>query len=319
MEKTESIIKRLIMIHIHARNLFSMKYCCCFLLLFITSFNVVAQATTGFDSLSIIKPKPRKASYELQNAPLSIVQLKWKNPKRSKHTLGNMAGDGARNLLTSILGGHNTTAQSMDWQMSQELNTNVDSLNWKIDLFCSGELEKESHRVKNDDGSHSLDTKKTAHLFWEKGTSGYVLEKEDTIMQFVVALSPFNNTSFNEEKNTIYLERQMGASDPGGYNFTGANYYLNGRFRDQNLEVFFNGSVHKAWMYVDKKLLAMFQTTNEGESRNRRIDKKAARIAPYFLYDKGSSISLTDLLRLGMMGLLIEESVSHNSWERNIF
>ena len=297
-----------------------MKYRSCFFVLLFTSSVLHAQpSTVTFDSLAIVKPKKGKTQYELVNAPLSEIRLKWKSPRRGPHTAAQMAGDATRNLLTSILGGAISTSQDMDWKLTSELNTNVDSLNWRIELFCTGELEKESRRVKNEDGSRSLEKQKTAHLFWEKGTSGVIIEKEDTIGRFDVYLTSLDDSTLTTETRYIFEERDQRPTDPWGFNFHGADYSLKGKFREKEIQVFFNGETNKGWIYLEGKMVSFFQSDNEppGSGSVVMIGKKSKatvqRLTPYLLHDK--TTPLIDCLRLGMMSRLVEGAVSRNSWE----
>jgi hypothetical protein len=298
-----------------------MKYSSCFFVLYFIHLILFAQPSTeNFDSLAIAKPKTAKTQYELLNDSLSAIQLKWKNPKRGPHTVGQMAGDASRNMLTSILGGTIATSQDMNWELTTELSTNNDNHNWKVVLFCSGELEKESHRVRNDDGSHSLEKQKTAHLFWEKGTSGVIVEKEDTIGRFEVYFLPLEDSSLTGETLAIFEERDLRPVDPWGFNFHGTHYTLKGIFRGEKMQVLFNGETNKGWIYLKGRLVSLFQTDNEprGSGTTVIIGKKAKskappRLAPYLLYDKNNSV--VDCLRLGMMSRMVEGSVSQNSWD----
>jgi hypothetical protein len=290
-----------------------------FVLFFICSELLAQPSTQSFDSLPITKPKKGKTEYELANPTLNQISLKWKRPKRSPHTAGQMAGDASRNLITSILGGTISTSQDMAWQFATELNTNTNNLNWRVELFCSGELEKESHRVRNDDGSHSLEKQKTAHLFWEKGTSGLIIEKEDTVSRFILTIVSIYDSSLSEDARPVFEERDSRPVDPWGSNFHGAHYILKGSFRGDEMQVLYNGSTNKGWIYLKGTLVSLFQSDNEppGAGSVVMIGKKyksaSPRLAPYLLFDK--TTVLIDCLRLAMMSRLVEESVSHNSWD----
>ena len=290
-----------------------------FVLFFICSELLAQLSTQSFDSLPITKPKKGKTEYELANPTLYQIGLKWKRPKRSPHTAGQMAGDASRNLFTSILGGTISTSQDMAWQLASELNTNTDSLNWRVELFCTGELEKESHRIRNDDGSHSLEKQKTAHLFWEKGTSGLIIEKEDTVSRFILTIISIYDSSLAEDTRPVFEERDSRPVDPWGSNFHGANYILKGSFRGNEMQVLYNGATNKGWIFLEGRLVSLFQSDNQppGAGSVVMIGKKyksaSPRLAPYLLFDK--TTALIDCLRLAMMSRLVEESVSHNSWD----
>lgn len=295
-----------------------MKYSYCIFSCLVVAACLQAQPSTqNFDSLAIAKPKQSKTQYQTSDPRFPAIDLKWKKPNRSPHTGGQMAGDASRNLLTSIFGGRLSTSQSVDWLLATELTTHTDSLNWQVHLFCPGELEKESHRIRNDDGSHSLEKQKTAHLSWEKGTVGLLLEQQDTIGSFAVALLDADSP-LTEAIRPIFDERDTRPSDPWAPNFHGAHYQLNGNFRGQELTLWYNGETNKGWIYLGGKLAALFQSDNEpyGYAPAVRLGKKykaPPRLLPYLLYDK--DFPLADALRLGMMSRIVAYSVSRDNWD----
>ena len=147
-------------------------------------------AHDGFDSLVITKTK--KAKYQMAGSVISSMELKWKNPKRSAYTPDEAVSDAARRLFTGIFG-TDASSEEVTWELRHEIQTNAEDLDWNFTIYCAGALEKTSEKIRNSDGSKSVNTEKTGHLFWDRGASAVLLEKKDTIAAFVVSVNPADN------------------------------------------------------------------------------------------------------------------------------
>jgi hypothetical protein len=288
-----------------------MKQIFCFCFLTLSCLHLWAQSpTAGFDSLAITKTK--KTKYQVAHPLLTSMQLKTKTPKRSAYTLNDAVGDGIGKLFTSILPGV-TSSEEMAWELQHDIETNIDSINWRLKIYCPGELEKTTERVRNSDGSKSVNTERMAILFWKKGSSGILLEKGDTIGRFKLTVDPndslFYRTRdlFSAPATAISIERRW-QSEPILRDFV-----LAGKFRDDQLQIFFDARLLKAWIYRNNTLQAVFQ------SDFLDLDKPSLRRAApiYLLCRPGlTETELADCIQLAGLSRLVASSVNTDSWEK---
>jgi hypothetical protein len=285
-------------------------FCFCLLAILSVKFLPAQPLTTGFDSLAISKTK--KTKYRLAHPVLTSMQLKTKTPKRSSYTLNQAVGDGIGKLFTAILPGL-TSSEEMNWELQHEIETNIDNLSWKLKMYCPGELEKTTERVRNSDGSKSVNVERQAILFWERGSSAILLEKEDTIGSFMVSVNPgdslFRKTSdlFPVPSTAVSRESRW-QQGPAPKDFV-----LAGMFRNEPLQIFFDARSLKAWIYRNQKLQAVFQSDviETGKPSLRRT-------APLHLLSRPgvSEKELTDCLLLAGLSQLVATSVNTEAWEK---
>ena len=59
------------------------------------------------------------------------------------------AGDATRKLLIGIFRSGVNTSEDLTWELRQEIQTNEEELDWKLSIYCAGQLEKTSEKIKN--------------------------------------------------------------------------------------------------------------------------------------------------------------------------
>ena len=289
-----------------------MKQIFCFCLLTVLSLHSLSaqSPTMGFDSLAISRVK--KTKYQLEHPVLTSMQLKTKSPKRSAYTLNEAIGDGIGKLFTAILPSL-TSSEEMNWELQHDIETNIDSINWRLKMYCPGELEKTTERVRNSDGSKSVNVERMALLFWHRGSSAILLERGDTIGSFMVSINP-NDSLFYRTRHlfatpaTAVMRERRWQADPALKDFV-----LAGKFRDDQLQIFFDAAVLKAWIYRNKTLQAVFQ------SDLIDLDKPSLRrTAPMYLLSRPGlkERELADCALLAGLSRLVATSVNTESWEK---
>ena len=248
---------------------------------------------------------------------ISNIELKWKSPKRSSYTPNEAAGDATRKLLTGIFRSGVNTSEDLTWELRQEIQTNAEELDWKLSIYCAGQLEKTSEKIKNRDGSKSVNTEKMAHLYWDRGASAILLDKNDTIGQFVVTVDRYDSMfrkvgELLPETALRKTKSRRWQPEPAG-----VDYVLTGNFRGQPLHIFFNATDLKAWIYTNEKLQGIFQSDIIYVDTPPLFGPKPEATPVYLLYPNATTtIELTDCIRLAALSRLVATSVAKNSWER---
>jgi hypothetical protein len=276
---------------------------------------LIAQPSTrGFDSIQLVKPKKSQALYTPDHTVIRELRFKRLKLKRNPANVGQILGETGTTLLTlftSIGSGH---SRKVNWLQTGEINTNDKSLDWEVQLYCQGELAKSKERVKNDDGSFSISTDKSAKLFWEKGGSGIIIEKNDTIARFLVTLSAQTDSIFFHHFKSFQLDT-VSLSPPFRY-FTDArasDYALKGNFRANDFEIIFDSDNWKAWIYQDNELIGMYQSDNDANRKRTNIPNNS--VVPLLLYNKSREAGLQDLIRISILSRLVNDMVSTSSVE----
>lgn len=284
-----------------------------FALLFWTGSAGAQDQTSRFDTLAIRKPWAGRLVYETDLPQLSKVTLKIKDPKRSAATTGRVAGDAARNLLSGLTGINVSSSHDMRFLIQGILQTNREEDEWRLHLYCPGELEKTSSRTRNADGSKSVQVSKTTQLFWGAGANGYLHSGNDTAGRFRLYMAPLADSMLHAHFKELFA----GAAQTFGHQPVTTlpdrlHFAAVGTLRQKPLVVLFESSERVAWIFVDKQLAGVLRSDTDeyeglfgGNTRNR--------VSPFLLY-RSELPELADCLRLAMLSRLLYRTVSQDLW-----
>ncbi len=257
--------------------------------------------TTVLDSVPVVKPKMRRTLYKFTNngpKEISVLDIPVefiKDPSTPK-----LNGWGSA-LFTSLIGLGSSSTKDGYWKLSGVISCNDTLPDWSVSMFCGGYLEKNRERVRNDDGSTSLETNTTNVYNWDKGAYGIILESTDTMGSFQI----FRNLPEDEFLNkwSSFIFRDQGSKQ--NFNskndlfslpnlLTGLDYEISGKFRDRKFIIIQNGINRKIWIFWDDLLAGMFQADFD----YTYVTKKS-RNFPYFLINREIPVQdRRDLFRL---------------------
>ena len=287
---------------------------------FLLSILIVASccrvaAQPAQDSFAFKRQKWAKARFEVDGAPLSELQIKWKSPKKSRYTFNEGVGDGVRKLFAGWLG-NSSSSQEITLFLPGEIKASGNYPNWKAELVCPGEMEKTSTRVRNRDGSKSVETDKTVRVFWEQGAVGHLIEKDDSIGRFAITVHPLSDSSLTDEQRD-FLQQVKPVSESKSFWTTtipmDRSYVLRGQFRGQPLTICFHGALYRGAIYLNDSLLATFQS---GWDDSNLLFSKKQQHQQYLLMQKGQDAGLqADALRLAALTRFVQSSVNKNFWD----
>ncbi len=292
------------------------------LLLFICS-DVAAQEGAGaFEQLPIQKPRPGRLRYTSELTGFEEVQLKLKDPKRSPNTFSGATGDATRNVLAGLFGGNISTSESMTYLLRGELETDKKASDWQVLLFCPGQLEKTSTRVRNNDGSKSVQTERTTTLFWAEGAYGMLLADKDTLARFNVSTQPMRHAELNKQINGLFdRAAQQFRNDrslllreyltvPRSLHFTAT-----GSFRGKELVLLFDDYERIAWIFLNGALQGVFRADTDDYEGMFVAASARNRVQPYLLCPAGADESVrADCLRLALFGRLLFSAINQPEW-----
>jgi len=266
-----------------------------------------------FDSVFILKQKRNQNLYLFNDSGAMEIQYSSNQPREAKFiSAGHMLGDVGDGLLTVVTSINFASSRDLNWKVSGAIKCNDALPNWDISLFCEGHLEKNRERVKNDDGSWSVETESTIDLYWEKNATGVIIENNDTIGIFLIIMNPWTSPLLKQWSTSISSEpeAQVKTSSNNKYykefiSYADISYGIKGVFRKNEFAVISNGSARKTWFYTDNNLSCIFRPDMD----DTMISNKD-RIQPYLLInEKIPHSERSNYFRLAIMSRFLSRTL----------
>jgi len=169
-------------------------------------------------------------------------------------------------------------------------------------------LQKDRERVKDSDGSWSVETNETNVYYWEKNASGVIIERQDTVGYFLIKMNPGADSLLKTWSEYILPEKEANHNDMSKINLSvswkpvsGNDYGIVGRFRNNDFFIIRNGIDRKAWISIDNILRCKFQSDLDYPG----ISKKY-RVMPYLLINNNiPGQDRRDLFRLAILSCFL--------------
>ena len=285
-------------------------YMLCILALSLLFPAVTAQTNIRqFDSIPVIKPKRNKNLYQFEKPGLTEILFHNNRPEKVQYR-NAIFRDAGFNLITGATGVGVGSSNAVYWKSGGTIKSNNVPDEWQIDLYCEGSVEKERERVKNDDGSWSVETNVTNEFFWDRDASGDIVEKKDTIGYFRIIMNPHGNSLlgtmadyvFSQPESKIISDSQNKLFKSFFLNFA-PDYGIKGVIRNREFTLISSGRALKTWIFSGNDLWGVFQPDVDDIPTIRKRD----RISPYLLAFKSKMTQqdMDDLYRLSVMSRLL--------------
>jgi len=258
----------------------------------------------GLDSVPMFKPRDRRSLYRFEENGIKEIQILDNHQELVKYKPTAFIRDIGNGALTALTGfGFGSTTDG-NWKISGTIQCNDTLSDWIINMFCEGYMQKDRERVKNDDGSWSVETTETNVYYWEKNASGLIIESQDTIGYFLIIMNPGEDTLLKTWSDYILPEKV--ASDNSSSKIKvivswkpvpGNDYGIVGRFRNKDFFIIRNGTDCKAWISIDNILRCKFQSDMDYPGLSKKY-----RIMPYLLINNNiPGQDRRDLFRLAIL------------------
>ena len=275
---------------------------------------VMGQPGTEYmDSVTLIKPGRHINLYKFFDNGVKEIEYQANPDLFVKETKNSNLKDFGNFLMTQISGfGFNSSADGY-WKVSGTIQCGDTIPFWTVFMFCGGRVEKERERVRDDDGSWSVETSRTNFFFWDDNAGGILIEGLDTIGNFLIDMDPdddelykkwaavsfpanHDDTDATPPKNSIIVPA----------NAQGRDYELLGKYRNRNFALIHNGANRKVWIFLDDLPVCVFQ----GDFDYAGVKKKY-RNTPYILLNKNILAGeRRELFRLAIMSRYMNEYLS---------
>lgn len=260
----------------------------------------------GLDSVPMLKPKFTRSLYTFEENGLKEIQIIDNNIEFIRYKPNAFLRDAGNGALTAITGIGFSSTTDGNWKISGTVQCNDSASDWKINLFCEGYIEKNRERIKDDDGSWTVETTKTNIYYWEKNASGLIIEDQDTVGYFVIVMNPREDTLMKSWSDYILPEKEVNDIPKSKIVVSwkpapGNDYGIVGRFRDKDFFIIRNGTDRVAWISIQNILRCKFQSGMD----NPGIAKKY-RIMPYILINNSiPGQERRDLFRLALLSTFL--------------
>ena len=262
----------------------------------------------GLDSIPMFKPKVNRSLYRFEENGVKEIQIMDYNNELVRYKPNVFIRDIGNGALTALTGfGFGSTTEG-NWKISGTIQCNDTLSDWIINMFCEGYLQKDRERVKNDDGSWTVETNETNVYYWEKNASGLIMESRDTIGYFLIIMNPREDTLIKAWSEYILPEKVANDNVKSKIKVTvswkpvpGNDYGIVGKFRNKDFFIIRNGSDRKAWISMDKILRCKFQSDLDYPGLSKKY-----RIMPYLLINNNiSGQDRRDLFRLAILSCFL--------------
>ncbi len=241
----------------------------------------------------------------LSDTLINLMSLENATAKQMNDVHFKTGGNMLRGMITLATGFGIGDAKDVDWYLTSDIQTNNPELDWKMDVYCPGNVEKQRSRVKNENGSYSLETYYVNTFLWNKGALGFIIEKNDTIGWHYVHREPRTDTAVQKWARQVY---------PPDQEYSLVNYQefaLLGEFTGKESSIYYNSISDRIYIFSDQGLKGIFQC-QPPPPQNLFKKKKRIPPQPYLLADNSlTAWERIDLLRLAMVGLRMKSAIEN--------
>ncbi len=267
---------------------------------------------TGFDSVIFNLPRMNRVSYQFFDNRNMEIQYSDARTELVNYKSNPRWRDAGNGILTAITGFGFTTSTDVNWKISGIIACNDSLPDWTLNLYCPGNVRKERERVKNDDGSWSVERNVINEFYWDKDASGVIIEDADTIGFFSIVLNPRDNEFFKSFPDAVFsrpdtLSKKKFRITVSWKPTPGIDFGIIGTIRGRDFVQIGDGTARKLWIYSGDMLGGMLQM----DINSPGIAKKY-RIQPYMLVNRDlSAQDRSELFRLAVVGRILNLSAGN--------
>lgn len=284
------------------------------LLFSVTMFSAAAQKILPeYDSIPVTKSKLKNKTYLFNNPLLKEISIVNGKPKAVSENPNKFWKNLAGGTLTMFTGISTGTSGESIWVTENQLKTANSEYECEVHFFFAGEYSKTRERIKNDDGSSSIETEKGIYIDWSKQTYGFITEKHDTIGEFTLLTDLYSDIESN--KWLSKMENESTEVRSSASKFLPAqmliDFKITGFYKGKYFKIIISGKNYKSLILFDSKPVAIFQDEPGYVFLGRKN-----RIEKYLLHEKMiSDTEIVDLFRLSLLSRLLATIAGDNYYE----
>jgi hypothetical protein len=266
----------------------------CLFLFIISETEIKAQETKGIYDTIHIYGKGNKKKYTVEGTKIGNIELAGLNPA-IVHKLAKIGGDLVGEGLTSLTGIGFGGTREVEFVYPGHIITHIPYYEWQMNVYCDGSITTERNRVKNSDGSHSVQTTEQRSIYWERGAKGIIIEKGDTIGRYQIISSPNSEPKVDE-----YISIVTARENENGYSIFSPTwkYIIYGDLRGKECAILYNSAEKIIYCLVDNDLIGI-TLTNDYSTRYKRKHRIEIKLLAQEYADENQR---NDILRMAMFG-----------------
>jgi hypothetical protein len=259
-----------------------------------------------FDSVGVKKPKEAKLLYEVEHPMFQEISVRFSDPRVDKTAKGNFGGYVGRNVMASILGNWSSSRET-NLLIPAQLKTEPEGYGWNVDIYLNGELEKNTERVRNSDGSRSTNTTRTVRMHWRDGAWGNIIDRVDTVAAFILSMDPLHDSVLADAYNKVKEaepqkeeKKRKFIQFMDGFN-TDRDFGLFGNFKEAAFSVLYSRESNGGYIFINGRLDAVVYTDDESPGVVT-FKSKSKRVPPKLLIRSGlNENQQADLIRMALV------------------
>jgi hypothetical protein len=262
------------------------------------------EAYVTFDTIHLIQTNYYPPEFTLDDTLINRINIQTSAAKQMSNVHLINGGNILRGMITLATGFGLGSTQNVEWYLASSILTNDPKLDWILDVYCPGYVEKQRSRVKNADGSYSLETNYEDTFLWQNGAIGYIIEAGDTIGWHYVYRNPRTDTLMQRWSQLVYR------GNPEYSPVNTREFGLLGEFTDKEYAMLYNLNSNRIYIFSGDVLTGIFQCKQEPTQFLIKKKKKRVFSQPYLLINSSlSAWERMDVLRLAMAGLRMKNAV----------
>jgi hypothetical protein len=264
-----------------------------------------AQETfVAFDTIKIVQAEYYLPEYTIEDTIISKINIQITPTKQLEDVHFKPGADLLGYLVTTTTGLGLGGSKESNFFLASTIRTNNPKLDWNIDVYTPGYVQKNRERVKNSDGSTSVNTTYTNIFAWQKGAIGYIIETGDTIGWYYVYLEPRKDSVMQRWFQPVFKGKQI----PTIYNFK--EFALKGEFTGREIELLYNTEENRIYLYEGAMIKGIYQCQKPPKVALKKKNRTVYQ--PYLLVnEKLNEWERMDELRLAMVGLRMIRAVTN--------
>jgi len=266
--------------------------------------NIKAQNTIVlFDTIHLVQKQYYSEDFSLDDTLINKISIQKAAAVQLKDAKFKAGGNILGGLMTVATGIGFSSQADVDWYLASLIRTSNPKLDWIFDVYCPGYIEKERTRVKNDDGSYSVETNYIDRFSWEKGSLGLIIEAGDTIGWNYVYRNPRTDTATQKWLHLVYT----GIQEYPAINYN--EFALAGEFTGKKYGILFNSPQNRIYIITGDEISGIYQCQKPPQLKLSKKKRKPF-VQPYLLVNiKLAAWERMDILRLAMVGLRMKSAV----------
>ncbi|MDX9930695.1 MAG: hypothetical protein RBS37_12680 [Bacteroidales bacterium] len=278
----------------------------------VSSLTLAAQTgATEPDSVAFVSAKLAFDRFTFLNGGLREIKVKDRGIKLARDKARAITRDAGNELLTIITGIGFDSSDEANLKVAGTVICNDGLPDWEIVLFCEGTQEKTRERIRDNDGSISVNTETLNTCYWGKDAVGMLTEGNDTISFFRIVMNPREDSLLKPMAGYFFLPpgvQQTAKTDNMAYfvsSLTTINDHgIQGVFRGQPFSIISDGRQNKSWIFCNDKYACMLFSGNLMHNKSKGVPD------PYLIInDIESGPARHDMFRLAMVCRFLDYSL----------